>query len=209
LSIPKGRGYTHAYLYQEEDPTGPLRSHKQTVNHAKQALSSGSPVYGVKGPSWLSQVPGFNLVRGMSVDYMHLVLLGVSRLLLRLWFDSKHHKELWYIGPRLHHVDERLCAIRVPDEFKRTPRSLEGTLKFWKAHELRSWLLHYSPAVLLDILPDAYYQHHLVLVNAVYLLLKDEVCDSDVKESSQLLQYYCFLFAPLCGKCLFLYIHMC
>jgi len=44
LSIPKGRGYTHAYLYQEEDPTGPLRSHKQTVNHAKQALSSGSPV---------------------------------------------------------------------------------------------------------------------------------------------------------------------
>jgi len=72
----------------------------------------------------------------MSVDYMHLVLLGVSRLLLRLWFDSKHHKELWYIGPRLHHVDEQLCAIRVPDEFKRIQRSLKGTLKFWKGKTL-------------------------------------------------------------------------
>ena len=54
----------------------------------------------------------------------------------------------------------------------------------------------------LYFLPDAYYQHHVVLVNAVYLLLK-EVCDSDVMESSELLQYYCFLFAPLNGKCLF------
>ena len=67
------------------------------------------------------------------------------------------------------------------------------------AHELRAWLLHYSPAVLHGILPSDYYQHHLLLVEAVFLLLQDEVEEKDVKQSLQLLKHYCFMFAPLYG----------
>ena len=37
-------------------------------------------VCGVKGPSWLSVIPSFDLIEGVSVDYMHCVLLGVCRL---------------------------------------------------------------------------------------------------------------------------------
>ena len=36
------------------------------------------------------------------------------------------------------------------------------------AHELRAWLLHYSPVVLRGILLEEYYQHHLLLVEGVY-----------------------------------------
>lgn len=77
-------------------------------------------------------VPKFDLVRGVAVDYMHCVLLGVTRLLLRLWFDSSHHREPWYIGKEVAEVDARLCAIRPPDEISRTPRSIQRTVKYWK-----------------------------------------------------------------------------
>ena len=68
----------------------------------------------------------------MSIDYMHCVLLGIGRLLLKLWMQSSYHLELWYIGNQVKHIDERLCSITPPDEIKRTPRSIELTVKFWK-----------------------------------------------------------------------------
>ena len=86
----------------------------------------------MKGPSWLCVIPGFDMIDGMSMDYMHCVLLGVCRLLLRLWLQSCHHKELWYIGNQLSVLDDRLCRIKPPNEIQRTPRSMAVTLKFWK-----------------------------------------------------------------------------
>jgi len=88
--------------------------------------------YGVKGPAWLATVPEFDLIDGMSFDYMHCVLLGVTRLLLRLWFTPSFHGESWYLNSVVKEIDDRLCSIRPPDEIQRTPRSIEKTLKFWK-----------------------------------------------------------------------------
>ncbi|XP_076365922.1 uncharacterized protein LOC143254896, partial [Tachypleus tridentatus] len=31
-------------------------------------------------------------------EYMHCVLLGVVRMLVFLWLNSKHHRTLWYTG---------------------------------------------------------------------------------------------------------------
>jgi len=72
---------------------------------------------------------------------------------------------------------------------------------FFSAHELRAWLLHYSPVVLYKVLPEEYYQHHLLLVEATYLLLKDIIKANELEQSLFLLQHYCFMFAPLYGKC--------
>ena len=55
-------------------------------------------------------------------------------------------------------------------------------INFSPAHELRTWLLHYSPVVLHGILMEDYYQHHLLLVG-VYLLLKD-VVKENIEQSS-------------------------
>jgi hypothetical protein len=73
-------------------------------------------------------------------------------------------------------------------------------LYFHTAHELRAWLLHYSPVVLVDHLDGDYYQHHLLLVEAVYLLLKDTISDADLTQSEYLLRHYCLLLGPLYGK---------
>lgn len=150
------------------------------------------------------------------MDYMHCVLLGVCRQLLKLWFNSKNSKELWYIGNKIEELDSRLLNIQPPNEMKRTPRSIATTLKYWKgdrfcckmhecniiiiAHELRAWLLHYSPVVLYGILPHDYYQHHLLLIEGVYLLLKDTILAVEIKQSSRLLCHYCFMFGALYGK---------
>ena len=176
-------------------------------------------VYGIKGLSWLSIVPHFDIIQGTSIDYMHCVLLGVCRQLLKLWILSQYHKLPCYIGPKLHEIDDRLLLIRPPTEMQRTPRSIETTRKFWKgnifclnfyiryfyfmyiyaAHELKAWLLHYSPVILKGILPTEYYQHYLLLVG-VFLLLKDSVTSDDIKQSRLLLRHYCFMFSPLYGK---------
>lgn len=66
------------------------------------------------------------------MDYMHCVLLGVSRSILHLWIDSKHHDELWYIGNQVSEVDARLSAIRPPNEIQRTPRLISESRKYWK-----------------------------------------------------------------------------
>lgn len=54
-------------------------------------------MYGVKGKSVLNSLPGFDVIANNPVDYMHCVLLGVSRLFLSLWFDTKHHREPWLV----------------------------------------------------------------------------------------------------------------
>lgn len=61
-------------------------------------------------------------------------------------------------------------------------------------------MFHYSPAVLYETLPEIYYQHHLLLVEGIFLLLQDSVCDSDVQQTSRLLQHYVFMFASLYGE---------
>ena len=65
------------------------------------------------------------------------------------------------------------------------------------AHELRAWLLHFSPVVLYGLLDSNYYQHHLLLAESIYLLLKDDVMDTDIEQSYKLLMHYCFLFSTL------------
>ena len=119
----------------------------------------------------MNSIPSFDIIKGMSFDYMHCVHLGVTRLLLKLWFTSSFHRQLWYLGNAINEINDLLCCIAPPDEMRRTPRSIKNTLKYWKelseiamfppsqaAHELlRAWLLHYSPVVLQSFLPDDYY----------------------------------------------------
>ena len=74
------------------------------------------------------------------------------------------------------------------------------TFNIFEAHELRAWLLHYSPVVLYGILPDDYYQHHLLLVESIYLLLQEAIPDKEIDHVVKLLNHYCFMFGALYGE---------
>ena len=40
----------------------------------------------------------FDIMHAFAVDYMHCILLGISRSLAGLWFDSEHQHESYYLG---------------------------------------------------------------------------------------------------------------
>lgn len=64
------------------------------------------------------------MVRSVSPEYMHLALLGVSKLMLSLWVNE--------MGLQRHitEIDKRINTIEVPSEI-REPRGLSD-LKHWK-----------------------------------------------------------------------------
>lgn len=128
----------------------PNRTHRSVLVAAWQAEQKQDVVQGMKGVSPLHEV--LNLVDSIPVDYMHAVL-GVTRRLLKYWFDSKYHSGASYLGSKLKKIDKVLLRQQPPHELSRPPRSIEKHLKYLKASELRSWLLFYSLPLLLDNLP--------------------------------------------------------
>ena len=92
-------GLGRAFFYQDDDPKGPIRTSRnvkedgiEAARHQKQGMDRYF-VNGVKGPSWLSLLKHFDLVRGSGSDYMHGVLLGVQKLLLTSKFNPTFSKE--------------------------------------------------------------------------------------------------------------------
>ena len=61
------------------------------------------------------------------------------------------------------------CSGKLPSEFNRQPRSLED-LNYWKATELRSFLLYTGMVVLKDVIKKEVYNHFVCLNIAIILL---------------------------------------
>ena len=122
------------------EPLPTAQTHTSIMKAAHEAERSGAPtVCGIKGVSVLAD--SLDLVNGIPVDYMHAVLEGVTRWLLRTWFRSENHREAYYLGRSVRQIDDLLLKQRPPSDFSRPPRSIQRHLNYWKATELRSWLL--------------------------------------------------------------------
>ena len=76
-----------------------MRSSKKQAAYALQATTD-NPVKGVKGMTVVDLIPFFDTVRGTVADYMHSVCQGVMRHMAYMWFDSKYHGEIFYIGTK-------------------------------------------------------------------------------------------------------------
>jgi len=103
------RRHTHVYPYCSNDPNGPRQSKTQ---HHLDAMSNRSITNGIKGPSWLMLLQNYDIVDGTAIDYMHCVLLGITKLLLSLWFGSEHSKEEFYIERCVRTLDQHLLEIQ-------------------------------------------------------------------------------------------------
>lgn len=127
-------------------------THEGVVRAAEAAQETGRAVEGIKAVSPLAG--HVDLVLSVPVDYMHCVLEGVMAMLMKYWFNSSHHREPQYIGRKTKAIDAELMKQRPPSEFSHPPRSIEKHLNYWKASELKNWLLYYSlPLLLSHLLP--------------------------------------------------------
>ena len=129
------------------------------------------------------------------------MLLLTTWLLLTLWTDKSYSGQPWYLGlDKIKILERRYLAIRPPNVFNWTPRSLLKNLPHFKASELRSFWLFYSLPCLWNLLEEEYFQHLLLLDDAVFLLLlQDSVSSRDIESSFQMLTHFCARMESLYG----------
>lgn len=184
------RGHVHAFPFQKTDPKGPPRTHKGFVDNAKMAYDSNSIVRGVKGSSFLSRLKSYDLVLGTGIDYMHSVLLGVIRILMFLWFSTEFSRCAFSMVRSIREVDKRMKEIRPPFMI-RFPRSVFSHRMFFKASEYRSILLFFGPVVFRGILAGLYYNHFLLLSEAIFILLMKSITPAQIDHAEKLLWNFC------------------
>ena len=82
--------------------------------------------------SALSSFKLFDLVKNVAIDGMYGIYGGITKMLLGLWLDTKHHKMPWYCGLKVKQIDSKLVSICPPSNITKTPRSLTER-NFWKS----------------------------------------------------------------------------
>lgn len=118
--------------------------------------------------SELLNIPGLDVVKQFSIDYMHAVCLGTVRKLLMLWkgdMVARGDVNKQKFNPQIiKKISERLLTLKnqIPCEFVRKPRSLDELAR-WKATEYRLFLLYMGPIVIHSLVPNKIYQHFLYL----------------------------------------------
>lgn len=110
---------------------------------------------------------GVGCVSQIPIDYMHNVLLGVFRSLVKRWCAGPYYlneAKKDAIDKRIKTVAKQKCI-----DFAREPRSL-AYIKLFKATEWRYLLLYLGPFMFVDILEPVYYQHYLKLHCGIRIL---------------------------------------
>jgi len=103
-----------------------------------------------------------DIVRSFSMDYMHLVCLGVMRKLINLWMgNTKGPLNIRIPSWKINQINNALNNIKINSitkDFSRKPRSLVEISR-WKATELRQFLSYTDMVVLKNVLTDDCYQN--------------------------------------------------
>lgn len=165
---------------------GELRTKDQHTIHAIRACEEGRIVKGVKGVSVVMEIDNFSVVEDMPPDYMHAVLEGTMKSFFTAWFESKNHREPWYLGVHKTAIDEILLEETPPCEITRVPRSIT-CYKNWTASEWRNFLLYYSLPILKRFMRREYYNHLFLFVLSIHLLNQEYVSGVDCARAEEYL----------------------
>lgn len=156
-------------------------------------------MHGIKGPSPLRVLTGFDYVKAQVPDYLHSVCQGDIKYFLGLWTESKYHDKPWHLNAEKRRIlNARLVAMRPPYEVTRTSRSIED-IGYWKAAEFRAFALYYFSA-LQGLLPQVYYDHFLYFVYGLQVCLQEEVAFKRIEETGPLFRHFVLQAAILYGR---------
>ncbi|KAK3908854.1 Putative white-brown complex-like protein 30, partial [Frankliniella fusca] len=173
-----------------------LRTKERMLEQAIKACASNvDNVRGVKGPSILSSIPSVDISKCIVPEYMHSVLIGSVKQLVTIWTEENGN---WSIKGKISEVDNFLNTYKHPDFVHRKSRQLKS-LSYWKASDFYYFLLFEALPCLHGILLHRYFQHFLLLVKAIFTLLKSEITKSDMTESDLLLKLFVADFKNLYG----------
>ncbi|CAN7938072.1 unnamed protein product, partial [Ixodes hexagonus] len=150
------------------------------------------------GTTVLEELP-VDLVKDVPLDYMHLVLLGVMKKLIFLWFSGpskyrqgRHVKE---------DISERHCRLQqfICSELSRRPRSLSEVDR-WKATEFKLILLYTGPLVFVPSLPKIMYKNFMSLHVALTIFSSPRLGPDFLDYAEQLLLHFVRTFIAIYGE---------
>ena len=161
---------------------GTAYNDENAVLRTDESLINGKEEGHVKGPSPLSSV-GVKLISHFVLDYMHLVLLGVTRKLMFMWLEgekseAKKNRKFRLAAGQAQGLSLQLTSFAegCPKEFSRKPRSLSN-IRMFKATELRTLLLYTGiVAFNCDIIKKKVYSNFLLLSCAMRIMLSAKYC---------------------------------
>ncbi|XP_075744269.1 uncharacterized protein LOC119180150 [Rhipicephalus microplus] len=172
-------------------PPAEARTHSQVVRDMHIAQATQSTVNGIKGPSALMSLDGFNLGKEISAEYMHCVLLGVTRQITEVFFSTTSCSERVYVGnpSSVREVNSRLLSIQSPHCITRLPRRIDDRVH-WKASEWKHWLLFYALPCLDDLTPQEYWRHLAKLSEAAHIFLTEEISARQIDYTGKVLSSF-------------------
>ncbi|KAE8738723.1 hypothetical protein FOCC_FOCC015789 [Frankliniella occidentalis] len=202
--VKSGRG--GKVVFPNEDDVV-LRTKEAMEDQTESVLNNGVVVKGVAGDSTLNLIPLCNRSTAILYEYMHLILLGVTRQFFCKWFASKKRigknkkkeNEPWYIGDKTKAINKFLQIVKGTYELSRFPKDLDK-YKTFKATTWLVWLLYVSPIALQKYLPQDYFQHWILLVLAVHTLLNEVISENEREVAAMLLSVFVEKAEKLYGK---------
>lgn len=175
----------------------------RTHSHMLQTYSqvkTNERISGIHGLSCMVAAEGFDLVHGYNIDYMHCVLLGMTKKLLDLWLNSTNHREEYYINKRKHRqLDQRLCSIKPTSNVGVKPLSIFNRSNY-KAKNYRMMLLFYLGCCLPGCQDQKYINNFQLLSSSIYILLKERIMIEDCNQAEKMLDQFAKTFENLYGK---------
>lgn len=149
--------------------------------------------------SIIVDIPGINVVETFSLDYMHLVVLGVMRKLILLWI-SKGPLNCRINSRKINELSASIISIKhcITSDFARKLREIQEIHR-WKATELRLFLIYIGPIVLSNIISlDCYNNFHALNISMIILLSPD--LGHLISYAQKLLEYFVKSFDEIYGS---------
>lgn len=170
------------------------RTHDDFINRKQEDHHVGNTL------SILTSIPGIDIINVFSLDYLHLVCLGVMKKLINLWLKGPLNNRLNSTKSKL--LSNNLIELRgfIPIDFQRKPRGIDEVSR-WKATEFRTFLLYLGPIVLKNIVNEKCYLHFLSLHVSMFILLsKSNINNNFLDFSKRLLNYFVTNFISIYGR---------
>ena len=137
---------------------------------------------GVKGRSKLFDIIP-NLPLTAPVDVMHQVYLGVTKVILQVIVSKTVKKDIEAVSQWVQNI-QVICFVldtilkgstarhffKPTNDFKRKLRTLRD-LEFFKANELRNWLLYFGPVLFSFSINDELYERFMLLSYSIRLMM--------------------------------------
>ena len=196
----QGKGFARHYPYRPPHARAEIRNSDDVKYEKGPNSTSSQRVKGITGMSGLAVMPWFDVVLGIVPDYMHGVLLGVTKTLMHKFFSPTNIGKPYFVGKYLKKISKRLQGMCPPDYIERMPRDLEKNYNHFKASELQSWLLFYALPCLKGYLREDYLEHLSLLSEGIHLLLGDAITENELIKAENLLDSFYAQFANLYGK---------